>query len=154
MIDIKSPWFSESYEKSLFNTPMLPVSVLDDHLAKMRPGEIVCSAEIPDRLDLMFVMFQQGLYRKLLGEATYLYPMETIESTRLFPPLFIYHGREDSVVPAEGTEKFVEKFKRLLPKAKVVFKLESGDHGLDVQTDIKEPWLQEGLQLVTLEWLS
>ncbi len=154
MIDIKFPRFSECYENSLFNTPVLPVAVLDDHLAKMRPGKTVSSAEIPDRLDLLFVMSQQGRYREILGDDTSLFPMETIESAKEFPPLFIYHGREDSIVLAEGTEKFVEKFKRLLPKAKMIFKFESGDHRMDPEADIKEPWLQDGLELVTLEWLS
>ena len=133
---------------------MLPAAVLDDHLAKMRDGVIVSRADFPDRRDLMFVTIQQGRILDFLGKDTFLFPMETIESTKTFPPLFIYHGRDDSVVPAEGTEKFVEKFRQLLPEAKLVFKLEAGEHGMDHQTDIKEAWLQEGLELITYSWLT
>ncbi len=133
---------------------MLPSAVLDDHLAKMRIGEIVTSADPPDRRNLMFASVQQGRILEFLGEDTSLFPLETIESAKTFPPLFIYHGRDDSIVPAEGTEQFVKKFRRLLPDAKLVFKLEPGEHGMDHETDIKEPWLQEGLELVTIEWLT
>ena len=154
MIDMKSPWFSEFFEKSLFDKPMLPPAVLNDHLANMSTGEIVTSAEPPDRLHLMFVIFQQGRILEFLGNDTSLFPLETVESAKNFPPLFIYHGRDDSVVPAEGTDKFVEKFKRFFPEVELVFKLESGEHGMDHQTEIKEPWLQKGLELVTSEWLS
>ena len=79
--------------------------------------------------------------------------MEAIESTETFPPLFIYRGRDDSVVPAEGTEKCLEKFRQVLPEAKLVFKLKPGEHGMDHQIDIEQPWLQEGLELITYSWL-
>lgn len=133
---------------------MLPETVLNDHLATIRTGEIVTSANPPDRLNLMLAIIQQGRILEFLGKDPSLFPLESIESAKTFPPLFIYHGRDDSVVPAEGTEKFVEKFTRLMPEAKLVFKLESGEHGMDHETDIKEPWLQQGLELATVEWLT
>lgn len=133
---------------------MLPEAVLNDHLATMNAGEIVTSANPPDRLNLMFAITHQGRILEFLGKDPSLLPLEIIELAKTFPPLFIYHGRDDSVVPAEGTERFVEKFIQLMPEAKLVFKLESGEHGMDHETDIKEQWLQQGLELVTTEWLS
>jgi len=154
MIDMKSPWFNQSKEKLMFNIPMLPEAFLNDHLATIHAGGIVTSADPPDRLNLMFAIIQQRRILEFLGKDPSLFPLETIESVKMFPPLFIYHGRDDSVVPAEGTEKFVEKFTQNLPEAKLVFKLEPGEHGMDHETDIKEPWLQQGLELVTVEWLA
>ena len=149
MVDLKSPWFTQCFEKSLYGLPTLPADVPNDHLTRMRPGEIVSQVDFPDHRDLMFVTVQQWRFLEFLGHDTSLFPLEAIESTDMFPPLFIYHGRDDSIVPVQGTVKFVENFTQVLPKAKLVFKIEPGEHGMDHQTDIKEPWLQEGSELIT-----
>lgn len=121
MIDMKSPWFSQSSEKLIFNIPMLPEAVLNDHLATIHAGGIVTSADPPDRLNLMFAIIQQGRILEFLGKDPFLFPLETIESVKMFPPLFIYHGRDDSVVPAEGTEKVCGKIYTKLARGKIGF---------------------------------
>ena len=146
-------WLDSMAEVWFVTFHLLPEAVLNDHLATIHAGGIVTSADPPDRLNLMFAIIQQGRILEFLGKDPSLFPLETIDSVKIFPPLFIYHGRDDSVVPAEGTEKFVENFRRNLPEAKLVFKLEPGEHGMDHEIDIKEPWLQQGLELVTAEWL-
>ena len=88
--------------------------------------------------------------------------MQMIEDIALsekgFPSLFIYHGKGDHVVPVEGTEKFVAKVKKYMPQAKLVMKIEDGDHGFDFplryEVDGGPGWLREGLELVTHEWIG
>lgn len=71
-----------------------------------------------------------------------------------FPPLFIYHGTEDSAVDGTGARKFVEEIKRILDEDKLMVKLEPGGHGFDTSVVPEEPWMKEGLALITRKWLQ
>lgn len=153
-LDFKAPYYSNPYNPLFFGRPIVPESVLDDHLAAMKPGEILSSAAIPDRLPLLLVMGQRGRWAELMGTDQALYPLEVVEGVKSFPPLFIYHGREDAVVPVEDTVKFVDAVKRVVPGAKVLCKLETGDHGFDALVTAEEPWLKEGLEFLDKEWLK
>lgn len=133
---------------------MLPPSFVDDHLAAMKPGEIVSAVTPPLRVDLALATVQYGRYPEMLGEDKSVYPMEMLESVESFPPLFIYHGTDDSAVEIEQTEVFVKKFKQVLPEAKVLVRFEPGDHGFDAPVRLDVPWLKEGLDFIREHWLS
>lgn len=90
----------------------------------------------------------------MLGTHESLFPMNMINVAKAFPPLFIYHGRQDAAVPSEGTEKFVEKLNYVLPGAKVLLKIEDGNHGFDSGVEVETPWMKEGLNFMTHEWLG
>lgn len=68
--------------------------------------------------------------------------------------LFIIHGLQDSVVPVEGSEKFVQKVLEQDLKTKVQLSLYPGDHGLDIPFNLDHPWLADGLKLVIPSWLG
>lgn len=154
MLDMKSPWFTRHFEKHPLGRPMLPPSFVDDHLAAMKPGELVSSVTPPLRVDLALATVQYGRYPGMLGGDKSVYPMEMLESVKSFPPLFIYHGTDDSAVEVEQTEVFVKKFRKVLPDANVLVRFEHGDHGFDAPVGMEVPWLKEGLDFVKGDWLN
>lgn len=157
MLDFKSPFFTQHYDKRPFGRPdELPSSIIDEHVAGMKPGEIVSAVLSPNRIELAVACVQHGRFPEMLfSHDSSLYPVETLESAQAyFPPLFIYHGLNDSAVEVEGTRKFVEKCKQVLPEGKVLVKLEPGEHGFDGMVELDEPWMKEGLDFVTKAWLE
>lgn len=44
MLDLKSPFFTQLYEKHPFGRSDLPPSLVDEHLAAIKPGELLPSA--------------------------------------------------------------------------------------------------------------
>lgn len=154
MFDMKSPWFTKHYEKHPLGHPMLPPSLVDDHLAAMKPGEVISAVSPPLRVDLALAIVQYGRYPEMLGNDKSVYPMEVLQLVKSFPPLFVYHGKDDSAVEVEQTEVLVKKFKEVLPEAKILVKFEHGEHGFDAPMGLEVPWLKEGLEFVTENWLS
>ena len=80
--------------------------------------------------------------------------MEMLDTVTSFPPLFIYHGEDDSAVEVRQTEAFVETFGRLVPRGKLLVRYERGDHGFDAPVGLGAPWLREGLDFLQGEWLG
>ncbi|CAF9937837.1 MAG: hypothetical protein ALECFALPRED_007428 [Alectoria fallacina] len=154
MLDMKSPWFTTHFEKHPLGRPMLPPSVVDDHLASMKPGQTVSAVTPPLRLDLALATLQYGRYPEMLGSDKAAYPMEMLDTVTSFPPLFIYHGEDDSAVEVRQTEAFVETFGRLVPRGKLLVRYERGDHGFDAPVGLGAPWLREGLDFLQGEWLG
>jgi Prolyl oligopeptidase family len=164
MLDFASPWFASPHPingKTFFNRPILPDSIVTSHLATLVPGEsIVTAVDPPARLDIAIAIGHHGRFREFLGGEEALYPLDVIEKKAAreeggekFPPLFIFHGREDDVVLVEGTEKFVKVLEKAAPGGKVLLKLQSGGHGFDKATHLEEGWLREGLAFVERVWL-
>ncbi|KAK9323822.1 Alpha/Beta hydrolase protein [Lipomyces orientalis] len=154
MIDLKSDFFSKAFEKPIMGSAMLPATVIDEHLADMKPNQIVSSAEPPTRGELAFAIVQQGRFTDFFGNGPpALFPMEQLELIQSVPPLFIFHGRDDTAVPVEESESFVAKLKTRLPESKVLLVLEPGEHAFDSTATLETPWLKQGLDFVTNEWL-
>lgn len=154
MLDMKSPWFTRHFDKHPMGRPMLGPSFVDDHLAAITPGDVVSAVSPPARADLAVATVQYGRYPEMLGADESVYPMEMLGSVGSFPPLFIYHGIEDSAVEVRQTEAFVERFKEVLPEARLLVTYEHGDHGFDAPTGLETPWLKEGLDFVMGDWLG
>lgn len=82
-------------------------------------------------------------------------PDTRIEEAKFFVPTYILHGRDDSNVPVEETEKFVEKARRLFPETRFEVAIQPGDHGFEGQIyEEDEPWLKELLSGVEKDWLA
>lgn len=153
MLDMKSPWFTKHFEKHPFGRPMMPPSFVDDHLATIKVGEVISAVSPPARTDLALATLQYGRYPEILGSDREVYPMEMLKEVESFPPLFIFHGKEDSAVEVEQTEVFVGRLRGVLPEGRVLVKYEHGDHGFDASAGLETPWLKEGLDFVTGDWL-
>ncbi|KAK9374658.1 Alpha/Beta hydrolase protein [Lipomyces chichibuensis] len=154
MIDLKSDFYTKLFVKPIFGGPMLPPNIIDEHITKCTPNQIVSSADPPDRGELAFAIVQQGRFMEFFGNGPpALFPMEQLEHLQLVPPLFIFHGRDDTAVPFEESKAFVAKLKTRIPESKVYFSLEPGEHAFDSTATLETPWLKQGLEFITKEWL-
>ncbi|RMZ82862.1 hypothetical protein DV737_g1898, partial [Chaetothyriales sp. CBS 132003] len=169
MIDIKQPWFSEAYEKHLFDVPQLPKSIYLEHIESIKAQEgvagndgqskkVVASSDPKfDRAILMFAFVQHGLYPAYFDSSSNIaYPLERIEAGQRFPKggVFVWHGSEDSVVPIEQSRSLAKKVKELQPDAKFLLTERPGDHGFDGEAKIDDDWLRDGLNPLVDAWLA
>ena len=129
MLDWNDPWYTTAHPvpegstksgaRTFFNSPLVPATVVTSHLETItKGGSVVSAADPPERIGLAFGTGHVGRWREFLGEEEELYPMDVLERRARegaefdFPPLFIFHGKEDTAIPVEGTERFVEVLKR------------------------------------------
>ena len=93
-----------------------------------------------------------------MGDDRILYPFQRIEDVKAeqVPPILIMHGREDSAVPIEGSEKWTQKAKGILGEDRVELVVQPGEHGFDTDPSItlETPWLKDSLIRITKAWLS
>ncbi|KAM6508290.1 hypothetical protein FALCPG4_018164 [Fusarium falciforme] len=160
LVDLKSPHFTELYEKPMFGTPHLPVSLLHEHEAKLKAQEIpsIISADPQvTRGGLMFCLIQNGGYGKLFpSDQSDLFILEKLEDGARFPRggVFVWHGKADTVVPVEGSVKLAEKLGEVDPDLPFTLALRDGEHGFDAESSIDEPWMDEGLKGLVAAWLA
>ncbi|KAI9816279.1 MAG: hypothetical protein M1827_001881 [Pycnora praestabilis] len=158
-IDLESRFYAEAYEKSVFGAPMLPPSILQDHIASMKKGQIVTAVDPPGRMQLALSTVQQGRFPEFLGQDDALYPFRLVNKMGdvagdAVPFMLILHGRDDTAVPVEGSHKFANKVNEKFGDGKVVLHTEPGEHGFDGAATLETGWLSEGLKKVTREWLG
>ena len=68
---------------------------------------------------------------------------------------YILHGKDDTLVPVSGTEKFVARAKELFPETKFKLVTPPGEHGFDDSIyEEDEPWLAEMVREVETDWLK
>ena len=151
MTNLASP-----FGKYPFGRPLLPSSTIDNHLAAMKPEEVIAGLPLPplERLDLAVVTVQHHRFPQFFISDKSLHPLEMIKSESSFPSLFIYQSTEDSAVDVAATKKFVEGLKRIVDDDKLVVKLEPGDHRFQTMVGLEESWMKEGLVMVTRNWLQ
>ncbi|EWZ28385.1 Alpha/Beta hydrolase protein [Fusarium oxysporum Fo47] len=160
LVDAKSHHFTEAYEKPMFRFPQMPASLIDEHKAKLKKGEIpsIISADPQvQRAALMFSYIQNGKVEELIPlNRRDLSILDKIEDGARFPPggVFVWHGKEDSVVPVEGSIKLADKIKELNPDLTFTLAVCEGDHGFDATSSIDEPWFSEGLKPLVSAWLA
>jgi acetyl esterase/lipase len=161
MLDLKARHFTQAYEKILTGAIMVDASVIDRHLKAMKEGEVVSKNVAQERLDLATAIIQQGRFVEFLGEEEELFPLERVVALgenegggTVLPRLWIYHGRQDTGVPASGSVKFVEVARNLWGE-ELRFNLPDGEHGLDKDCEIENTaWLRDGVEWVTEKWLA
>jgi acetyl esterase/lipase len=120
MVDLKIPFFTQAYEKNVAGYPALPGNTIEKYMSTLKGGEIVSSATPPDCMDLATSVIQQGKFVEMIGDDTNLFPMERLDLVKEIPPMFMIHGKKDSMVPYRSSEAFVEKMKRTHPHVKVL----------------------------------
>jgi dipeptidyl aminopeptidase/acylaminoacyl peptidase len=157
MIYLDSAWYSlPSDTKSPFGTPQLPKQILDEHIKKIERGNIVSEGGM-ERVPLAISAVQQGRFKELLGEEEGIYldnVLGKVKEGGKGPFLFAFHGKEDSAVPVEETEKWVGEWKGKFGEQSVVIALEEGDHGFDHDVTLETSWVKSGLEEVTKVWLG
>jgi acetyl esterase/lipase len=164
VLDVSSRFYTEEYEKILVGAPTVPKHVLANHLkeieedAKNGKTRVVTAATPPDRLPLAISLVQQGVYKKFLGDDPSLDPVARLDTVRadIVTPILIIHGKDDTAVPIEGSEVWLEKAESQLGPGNVELIVQPGDHGFDGAPDItlETPWLRDGLVRITKAWLE
>jgi hypothetical protein len=106
-------------------------------------------------MDLAISVIQQGKFVEMIGDDTNLFPMGRLDLVKDIPPMFMIHGKNDSMVPYRSSEAFVEKMKRTHPHVRAWKKAIPGcEHRQDLKADLDTPWLKEGLDFITPFWLG
>ncbi|KAI9925572.1 hypothetical protein MW887_005953 [Aspergillus wentii] len=165
-IDMGSPHFREPRTTPIFDQ-IFSHDAVEEHLAQMKPGDIVSSSPIPMRLPLMFSAAQNGdlhrFYERNTGadpRRELRYPFERLDQPGVRMPrggISIFHGIQDSVVPVDGSEKFVAKargtFKGQPGGDNIVLTLRDGEHGFDNGVHLDE-WVGEAIAVAVESWLE
>lgn len=139
---------------------LLDEAIVDAYVAaaQQAPRRVVSSVSPPERMELSLAAFQHGRVGELLGAERALYPLWRVEElgragVRL-PPLLIVHGADDSVVPVEGSRRFVRAWKTWQPLSRVRLVLRPGEHGFEAGARAEEKWLGDALEWVADAWLN
>ena len=154
MLDLRDQFYNTRFEKDILGTPMLPNEIVDAHVAAMAPGAVVTNDFQPSRVELTYAMIQNGRMVEFLGESKELFPIEMVALAEDMPAVLILHGKEDSIVPAIGSERFVEALKKKLPASAVKLDVRPGGHGFDGDATTEEQWLKEDVDFITKYWLA
>ncbi|KAK4866873.1 hypothetical protein LT330_008036 [Penicillium expansum] len=162
VLDVKSRFYTEAYSKPILGVPNLPNEIIEEHISAMRCAPsptVVTAANPPDRLKLAFSVFQNGRLLEFLGSEDYLFPLTRVESLAStgnlkLPPTFIFHGKQDSAVPFEGSQRFYDLVRERAPDAIIKFHGGDGDHGFDFATTLETDWMKDGLEIISTAWLS
>ncbi|KAJ5097064.1 alpha/beta-hydrolase [Penicillium angulare] len=162
MLDLKAPFYKESFSKPIVGVPNMPNMLIDEHIGfKSGPAPpTITAADPPERLKLAFSMVQNGRFLEFFGhDNPELFPMERVHNIAMsgkqkLPPIFIFHGEQDSAVPVDGSRQFVSLLRDVYPEGEIQFHVQDGDHGFDVDASLKTPWLANGLQMISKSWLK
>ena len=162
MLDMLSDHFTRCYSKPIVGVPNYPPSVVEKFLANMSGA--ITEADPPTRLDLAIAAVQNGCYLDFMGDDPDLFVFEELKRIksemsnnshgRLFPPLYLLHGEQDSAVPVEGTRKLIEYIRDIDPAAKLHVAIREGEHGFDFSASVKDDWMREGLGFIATEWIK
>lgn len=161
MLDLKSPFYTEAFSKPIVGVPNFPNQLIDDHMGALARGEgpeMPTAANPPGRLDLAFAIIQNGRFLQFCGiENPNLFPMDRLRIMcpsllAQLPPMFIFHGEQDSAVPVEGSRKFIALVHDKVKDPKIHLHVQEGDHGFDVDATLDTPWLRDGLVMISEAW--
>ncbi|KAF2000505.1 alpha/beta-hydrolase [Amniculicola lignicola CBS 123094] len=147
---------------TFFDRPAPPDSVLEEHLANMKPGDIVSGAFPPARLDMSYTIAATKRWYEFFGpdSGSDLHPITRIETAKFFPPTVIFHGEDDSAVAIADSRAFVKKVGEVLgneTQETVRLFARPGEHGFDsefMEDDEGCGWLKEGLAYAEGYWVG
>lgn len=127
---------------------------IDAHIASTRPGTIISNSTPPNRSQLTTAIVFRGrlpteISRGVDADKKYLlHPEERVKAGTPVPPLFIFHGLEDSGVPVEVSVNFVKLLKETMPDVPVHLATCPGDHGFDDVASLEDAWMKEGIEFI------
>lgn len=159
MVDIADDHFQIGPEGRPFGMPV-PRSVVDGHHDMMRKGEVPSVISEDPRLErapLMLSIFQHGVLAKLFPlEKRHLFPLERLKDGAKFPRggVFVWHGEQDSSVPARGSVKLEEVLRELDPELRFRLEVREGEHVFDHHATIDDGWMKDGLSGPVKAWLE
>ena len=164
-LDLASEHFGTPSSEPL--EPPLPATLVQDHESKIQPGEVFSTGLSMERFQLMIAAIHFGDLKRLYERGAEgqprgrFYPLEKLDEPDVKIPrggIAFMHGAQDTIVPLDGVEKFVQKARRVarrqLAEDKIILTVQDGWHGFDLETPLSEPWLTDHLALAVKAWLE
>lgn len=132
-----------------------PSSIIDKHIASIKPDTVFSSAIPPDRMLLSFAFSVNERYLEFFGNDKKMWPVNLIEHKDYLPPTWIVHGDADTAVSIEDSRAFTEKCKELKGVEVRLVVRPHEEHGFDIGLKEDETeWLREGLNWIQGIWLG
>lgn len=129
-----------------------PYSVVEEHLAALKPGKICTRAKFGGRMTLHFALTHAGRLVDISGDKAWLDPMSSLDTAGPLPPILLYHSKEDEAIPWQHTERWASKAKKLQPDVPLHLTWQTGTHTFDANHTMATPWLKEPLEFVQKYW--
>lgn len=163
-IDMQSTDYTQPRDYSIMGQPTLPKTLMSDHVEKVRQQEletgkkvIVSSDPTLERAGLFFSAAQHGLLSEWFPpEQRDIHIIDRLQDGARFPRggVFIWHGKQDTVIPAAGTVKLKSVIEEIDPGLNFKIALLEGEHGFDGTASIADEWMVDGLGDVVKAWLA
>ncbi|CAI6241353.1 unnamed protein product [Periconia digitata] len=156
LVDTESEWFSVGSGNSMvMGMPPFPKDQTENHLASMNMDAVTTQGG-PDRLPIAIGGMQHGFAHTIWGKSEETFVLRALERGGAKLPEFVWiaHGKDDTAVPLEGSEKLVRLIKTNSANTSVRFDVKPGDHGFANHVPFEEEWLQEALKEIAAVWLA
>ncbi|KAI9039368.1 uncharacterized protein KD926_009511 [Aspergillus affinis] len=147
--------------------PPLPATLVRDHESKIQPGDVVSTGFSLERFQLMMAAIHFGDLKRIYERGTEgqprgrFYPLEKLDEPDVKLPrggITIMHGRQDTIVPVDGVERFVQKAREVArgqqAEGKIALTVRDGIHGFDIETPLEEQWLSDHVAVPVKAWLE
>ncbi|KAK8011003.1 alpha/beta-hydrolase [Apiospora arundinis] len=125
-----------------------------EYIRAMKPGVIRSESDPADSWDLLLSIIQQAWVPRLLDvqKNKRLDVIKLLDTLETMPPMWIIHGEEDSVVPAAGSQTFVNAMREKLPDVPIHVTIRPGNHGFELGLGLEEHWVRNGCRFVEQYW--
>jgi acetyl esterase/lipase len=156
MIDLKAPWYSGPGRKFIYgqSPPSYPDGWLDQQLEAAKSAKPI-TERIPKEgePDFFVATLLEGRYTEILGSDSSLFPLENLkrmkEQGETLTPIWMFHGAQDTIIPADGTRKFVQEAPEGVRESIIPGK----EHGLDDDSvSLDTDWVIEGREWLKAHW--
>ena len=156
MIDLKDAWYSKPSRKVIWGQPppSYPDGWLDQQLEAAKTTKPV-TERIPKEgePDVFVASLLEGRYTEILGSDSRLFPLENLKSFQQrgvsLTPIWMFHGDGDTLIPVDGTLKFVREAQRGVKETIVA----GAEHGFDNDSiTLDTDWVMEGREWLKTHW--
>jgi acetyl esterase/lipase len=156
MIDLKDAWYSEPGRKSIYGQPppSYPDGWLDQQLEAAKAAKPI-TERIPKEgePDFFVATLLEGRYTEILGSDSSLFPLENLkrmkEQGETLKPIWMFHGAQDTIIPADGTRKFVQEAQEGVKESIIPGK----EHGFDDDSvGLDTDWVMDGREWLKTYW--
>lgn len=141
---------------------------------KKNKGRVRTAGDPAESWDLLLAIMQQGRVLSFMNASpglpdTRLDIIPLLREVKKIPPLWLIHGREDTVVrllssrqtchmliffqiPFQCSEIFLAALKKELPQSPVIFSAKRGEHNFETSLTMKEDWIKVGCDFLSKYW--
>ncbi|KAM0415800.1 hypothetical protein ACHAPT_013261 [Fusarium lateritium] len=125
---------------------------LHAYLKSLKPGSIRLSSPFPEILDLLQAIVGAGQHREVIGPDERMNIRRNIRRAEKLPAIWIAQGTDDTLVPKPVTDDFVSYIRDTHPGTPLIYSVQPGGHGFDVEHTQEEPWVMEGVEFARQYW--